>query len=84
MNTFEADARALKVAQLVTEIDRCVRSVGFDPYNDAAEILTLLARWTGESWSRIAVSIGKRPPSNTTIEHIFNVYRSRAAVSEVA
>ncbi len=81
---LEAEFRAAKVARLVAEIDRCVASVGFDPHRDAAEVIDLLGRWSADSWKRLAVSCGKRPPSQTTITHIVNTFKSRAACAEVA
>jgi hypothetical protein len=86
VNHHERRARAAKVQLLVAEIDRGAEAGGLDPHTDAGAVVALLSdTWASPQWARLAVCLGKRPPSAETIKAVIAVYAARAeAVPEQA
>lgn len=77
--TFEALGRLKKINALMAQIDKFCSWVGLHPNKDGYEIARMLRGWPAKRWAELSVSCGKRPPSETTIREILDLYNRRAA-----
>lgn len=78
---YERAARVLKLGKLERAVDLLARrALKRDPHEPvvAYALTKTLATWTPAHWARVAVCAGTRPPSDTTIKELIEVYAQRA------
>jgi hypothetical protein len=70
-------ARASKVEALVAELDRMTREAGHDPIASAGGIANMLRSWSDLRWRQLAISCGKRPPSEVSKALVVGTFVAR-------
>lgn len=63
-NSFEAQARAVKVARLTRHITELCGYLGLTPERDGYTIAELIRGWRDAEWNSAAINIGKKPNGN--------------------
>ena len=58
--------RTSKVEALVAELDRMTVEAGHDPVKSAAGVANMLRGWSDLHWRQLAITCGKRPPSEVS------------------
>ena len=77
-NIHEDLAREKKIARMIERVDELAGFAGLSR-SDSYAIADMLVGWPEYRWAELAVSIGSRPPSETTKREVVERVRRRAS-----